>query len=363
MSRSTGLDPQDGHPHAEDHEHGHAHEHGHDHAYEHDHGHVHEHEHEHGGGLWERLRHVVVPHSHDPADSFDSALESSARGVRAVKISLIGLGVTAVLQLLVFAISGSVALLADTIHNFSDALTAVPLWIAFVVGRRATTRRYTHGYGRGEDLAGLFVLAMIALSAIIAGWEAVDRLLHPAPVHNLGWVALAGFLGFLGNEAVAVFRIREGRAIGSAALVADGQHARTDGLTSLAVVLGAGGVAIGWGWADPVVGLAITLAILLVLRAAARDVFRRLMDGVEPELVDAAEAALTGVPGVLGVQDLRMRWVGHEVHAEAAVHVGPGGTFAAADAVAREAEQRLLLSVPRLRRAVVRPKPRVTAAS
>jgi cation diffusion facilitator family transporter len=171
---------------------------------------------------------VFAPHSHDSADAVDSALESSAQGLRAVKISLIALGVV--------ALSGSVALLADTIHNFSDALTAVPLWIAFVLARRRPSRRYTYGFGRVEDLAGLFVVAMIALSAGIAGWEAVDRLIHPAPVRDLGLVAMAGVIGFAGNELVAAYRIRVGNRIGSAALVADGLHARTDGLTSLAVV-------------------------------------------------------------------------------------------------------------------------------
>ncbi|GAA2025563.1 cation diffusion facilitator family transporter [Terrabacter terrae] len=261
------------------------------------------------------------------------------------------------LQLLVVLISGSVALLADTIHNFSDALTAIPLWIAFVLGRRAATRRYTHGFGRAEDLAGLFVVAMIALSAVVAGWEAIDRLLNPAPVHNLGWVAAAGLVGFLGNEAVAVFRIREGQAIGSAALVADGHHARTDGLTSLAVLVGAGGVALGWNWADPVIGLLITVAILLVLRTATRDVFRRLLDGIEPALVRSAEEAVADVPGVLAVDDVRMRWVGHEVHAEAVVDLASDLTFEAAHAITRDAEQRLRADIPRLTRAVVRPRP------
>ena len=213
------------------------------------------------------------------------------------KISLVGLGVTAVLQLIVVLASGSVALLADTIHNFSDALTAIPLWIAFVIGRRATTRRYTHGYGRAEDLAGLFVARddrPVRRGRRLGGHRPAPR---PGARHNLGWVAVAGFVGFLGNEAVAVFRIREGRAIGSAALVADGHHARTDGLTSLAVVVGAGGVALGWGWADPVVGLLITVAILLVLRTATRDVFRRLMDGIEPDLVEAARDRARRGPG------------------------------------------------------------------
>ena len=196
-------------------------------------------------------------------------------------------------------------MLADTIHNFSDALTAIPLWIAFALGTKAATRRYTYGYGRAEDLAGLFVIAMIALSAIIAGVESVRRLIHPVPIQHVGWVAAAGLVGFIGNELVAIYRIRVGRQIGSVALVADGLHARTDGFTSLAVLLGAGGVALGFPLADPIIGLLITVAILAVLRTAVRDVFRRLMDGVDPTLVDAAEAALAAEPGVTAVRSVQ----------------------------------------------------------
>lgn len=346
-----------GHEQGHDHAHDHTHDHTDDHGHAHDHAHDHTDDHDHAHGLWGRLRHAVTPHSHDAADSIDSALETSARGIRAVKISLVVLGVTALAQLVVVYVSGSVALLADTIHNFSDALTAVPLWIAFALGRRAATRRYTYGYGRAEDLAGLFVIAMIALSAVLAGWEAVDRLLHPAPVANLGWVALAGLVGFIGNETVAVFRIREGRAIGSAALVADGHHARTDGFTSLAVLVGSGGVALGWGWADPVVGLAITVAIALVLRTAARDVLRRLMDGVDPGLVEAAESTLAEVPGVTAVRSVRMRWIGHEIHAEAELDVHAATSLVDAHAVAHRAEADLVRTTPRLTRAVVHAYP------
>jgi len=327
------------------------------HGHEHPHDHPHDHGHEHKSGPWASLTHAFRPHSHDAADSIDSALESSARGIRAVKISLVLLGITAAAQLVIVYFSGSVALLADTIHNFSDALTAVPLWIAFVLGRRAATKRYTYGYGRAEDLAGLFVIAMIALSAVIAGWEALDRLLNPAPVQNLGWVALAGFLGFLGNEAVALFRIREGKAIGSAALVADGYHARTDGFTSLAVLVGAGGVAIGWNWADPVVGLVITVAIVMVLRTAARDVFRRLMDGVDPEMVEAAEATLAAVPGITAVRSVRMRWIGHQIHAEAELDVDATTSLVDAHDLAHRAEAELVSTTPKLTAAVVHAYP------
>jgi len=195
---------------------------------------------------------LFAPHSHDVADSVDGALESSAAGIRAVKISLMVLGLTALVQFAIVVVSGSIALAADTIHNFTDALTAVPLWIAFALGTRAATRRYTYGYGRAEDLAGLFVVAMIAMSAVIAGYQAVLRLIHPQPIDHVGWVAAAGLVGFVGNEWVAIYRIRVGRRIGSAALVADGLHARTDGFTSLAVVIrpGVSGEFFRWeGWA------------------------------------------------------------------------------------------------------------------
>lgn len=315
------------------------------------------HHHHHRSSAIGALREVFVPHSHDAADSIDDALEASAVGIRAVAISLVVLGCTAVLQLVIVVASGSVALAADTVHNFSDALTAVPLWIAFALGRKAATRRYTYGFGRAEDLAGLFVVAMIALSALIAGYEAVRRLLDPVPLDHLGWVAAAGLIGFLGNETVALYRIRVGRRIGSAALVADGLHARTDGFTSLAVLLGAGGVALGFPLADPIVGLLITIAILAVLRTAAREVLRRLMDAVEPELVTAAERALSAEPGVQGVRSLRMRWIGHRLHADVELDVAPTITLADAHHVAHEAQHTLTHVVPKLDTAVVHAYP------
>lgn len=266
---------------------------------------------------------LFVPHSHDAADSIDDALEASEAGVRAVKLSLLLLGATAALQLVVVVISGSVALLADTIHNFSDALTAVPLWIAFVLGRRTASRRYTYGFGRAEDLAGLFIVAMIALSAVVAGVEAVRRFFEPQPVTNLGWVLAAGLIGFAGNELVAVYRIRVGRQIGSAALVADGVHARTDGFTSLAVVLGVVGIWLGFPLADPLVALLISIAIFVLLYGTARDIGRRLLDGVDPSLVATAEETIAAVPGIAAVNETRMRWIGHRLDIEATVSTDP----------------------------------------
>jgi len=284
-------------------------------------------------------------------------MEASAEGMRALWMSLAVLAGTAVLQAAVVAVSGSVALLGDTLHNAADALTAVPLAIAFVVGRRPPTRRYTYGYGRAEDLAGVVIVVVIAASSALAGYAAVTRLSHPHPVSNLMAVAIAAVIGFAGNELVARYRIRVGRKIGSAALVADGLHARTDGFTSLAVLLGVGGAAAGWDWADPVVGLVITVAILAVLRQAAREIYRRLMDAVDPALVDAVEDSLRATPGVLGVGQVRLRWIGHQLRAECEVVVDARASAIAAHQVAVAAEHGLLHTLPRLAAALVHADP------
>ncbi|MGW1256509.1 cation diffusion facilitator family transporter [Streptomyces sp. NPDC002513] len=334
-----------------------AHEHGGAPGHSHSHDDAHARHHEHSHGPLPRLRHLLTPHSHETADQLDAALESSARGMRALWVSLFVLGGTALAQAVVVVISGSVALLGDTVHNAADALTAVPLGIAFVLGRRAATRRFTYGYGRAEDLAGIVIVLTIAASASFAAWSAVERLMDPRPMEHIPAVAGAAVIGFAGNEWVARHRIRVGRAIGSAALVADGLHARTDGFTSLAVLAGAGGAALGWHLADPVVGLAITAAIVLVLRDAAREVFRRLLDAVDPALVDRAERALRRVPGVLGVGELRLRWIGHRLRAEVAVVVDGEVSVRRAHDIAVAAEHALLHAVPRLTAALVHADP------
>ncbi|HEX8131850.1 MAG TPA: cation diffusion facilitator family transporter, partial [Actinomycetes bacterium] len=234
---------------------------------------------------------------------------------------------------------------------------AVPLWIAFVVGRRAADRRYTYGYGRAEDLAGILVVGFVAASSALAGYQAVRRLLHPSDVHALGLVAAAAVAGFAGNELVARYRIRVGREIGSAALVADGLHARTDALTSLSVLLGAGGVALGFRQADPIVGLGITVAILVVLRDAGREVYRRLMDAVDPALVDQVDEVLRATPGVLGLGQVRLRWIGHALRAECQVVVAAELSVVQGHRVAEEAEHRLLHQIPRLTAALVHADP------
>jgi cation diffusion facilitator family transporter len=344
---------------------GHRHQAGHDHEAGHGHqaGRQAGHQHSREPGRLGQLRHLVQPHSHEAADKVDPAMEASAEGMRALWISLAVLGGTALIQAAVVAVSGSVALLGDTLHNAADALTVVPLGIAFLAARRRPNRRYTYGYGRAEDLAGVVIVLIIAASSALAAYEAVTRLAHPRPVSNLVAVAVAALIGFTGNELVARYRIRVGRRIGSAALVADGLHARTDGFTSLAVLLGAGGVAIGWDWADPMVGLVITVAILAVLRGAAREIYRRLMDAVDPALVDQAEQALGSTPGVLGAGQVRLRWIGHELRAECEVTVDAGASAVEAHQVAVAAEHSLLHALPRLTAALVHADPQPEAGT
>ena len=337
--------------------HGPAHDHGHDDDQAGGHEHDQAGGHEHAAGLLGRLKEFLAPHSHDAADSVDSALETSARGTRALVISLAVLGATALLQGLVVLYTGSVALLGDTLHNLADALTAVPLAIAFSIGRRPSNRRYTYGYGRAEDLAGIAVVVFILASSALAAYEAIQRLLHPHPVDHLLAVGLAGLLGFAGNELVARYRIKIGREIGSAALVADGLHARTDGFTSLAVVVGAVGVGLGWTQADPIVGLLITVAILSVLRDAARQVYRRLMDAVDESLVDEVEQVLRATEGVREVGEVRVRWIGHALRAEAEVVVAPDLSLAEGHRIAVEAEHQLLHEVKRLTAAFIHADP------
>jgi cation diffusion facilitator family transporter len=349
MSTPAGHDHPHPHPHPHDQGDGHRHdghghgEHGHDHTDHGEHGHSPDH-----GGWLSAITHFFKPHSHDAADSIDDALEGSAEGIRAVKISLLGLGITAMLQLVIVFFSGSVSLFADTIHNFADASTAIPLWLAFSLGRRAANRRYTYGYGRAEDLAGVFVVLMIMASAALAGWESIQRLLRPEPIQHLSWVALAGLLGFIGNELVAQYRIRAGHRIGSAALVADGYHARTDGFTSLAVLLGAGGVWLGFPQADPLVGLAITVAILLVLKDAAVQIWHRMMDAVDPALIERAEKAALKDEGVQEVSQLRARWIGHSIVADALIVADCKLTLSEAHAVAERARHEMLHALPKL---------------
>jgi cation diffusion facilitator family transporter len=332
--------------------------HRHDHAEAHNHedeqGHDHKHAH---SGLIGTLRGFVAPHSHDAKDSLDQALEGSRDGIRAVAISLVILLVTAGIQALVVVASGSVALLGDTLHNAADALTAVPLWLAFRLGRRAPTSRFTYGYGKAEDVAGVAVLALIFGSAVFAGYEAIDRLIHPQKITDLGIVMVAAVVGAVGNEVVAQYRIRVGRRIGSAALEADGIHARTDGVTSLLVLIGAIAVALGAQWADAVVGLVITAAILIVGYQAARSVGQRLLDAVDPAIVTRISEIVTAVDGVVAVTEVRARWMGHRLLAQVRLSVDGSLSVTEAHAIAEVAHHELLHHISNLSDAIIHVDP------
>lgn len=259
---------------------------------------------------------LLQPHAHDHSlAALDPAL-ATERGIWALKISLAALLATALFQAAVVAISGSVALLADTLHNFSDALSSIPLWLAFVLARRARDRRFTYGYGRAEDLAGMLIVLMLFGSALVVFYESLLKIINPQPVSSLGWVAVAALIGFFGNELVALFRIRVGRQIGSAALVADGMHARTDGLTSLGVLVGAIGVWLGFPLADPLIGFVIGAAILGIVWSAGREMWLRVMDATDPALTDQMESAARSVAGVMDVHHIALRWLGHRQQGE-----------------------------------------------
>jgi cation diffusion facilitator family transporter len=332
-----------------------AHEH--DHADDHEHDHEHDHADDHAVGNARRHGHGGHDHDHEHFGPVDAGMMATREGVRATWISLAALGVTAVLQMAVVGLSGSVALLADTLHNVTDALTAIPLLIAFRLGRRPPTRRYPYGYHRAEDVAGLVIVAMILLSAILAGAEAIRRLAHPEPIEAVGWVLAAGVIGFAGNEAVAWYRTRVGRRIGSAALVADGQHARADGLTSLGVVLSALGALAGIDRADAVVGIAITAAIVITLVRAARAILHRALDGTDEATIALIEAVGASVTGVEHVTDARARWSGHRLLAELCVIVEPTLSVSDGHRIADDVRDALLHDVPRLADATVHVDP------
>ena len=293
----------------------------HDHGaagHDHDHGHVHDQGH--GSGILAWFKHTFA-HSHDIHEKVDDVMESHERGFWATKWALVSLGLTSLIQIIIVWFSGSTALFADTIHNLGDGANSIPLLIAFAFQRRGRSRRFTYGYGRSEDLAGIVIVVSIAVSAAVAGYESIRKIIDPRPVEYLWWVMLAAIAGFIGNEVVAILQIRTGRQIGSAALIADGQHARIDGFTSLAVLIAVGGVALGVPILDPVIGLLITATILFILKDAGTAVFRRLLDGIEPEILAKVERAPLHVAGVQEVHEARARWLGHKVHADLHVTV------------------------------------------
>ncbi len=341
--------------------------HHHDHA-DHAHGHEHDHHHHHQEpeGLWGWLAAVFHlgghDHSHAPQKLIaDTAFANNKKGIRTIWIALGLLALTTVIQILIFLISSSVALLADTVHNLGDALNSLPLLIAFYLARRLPTKRYTYGFHRAEDVAGVVIVLSIAFSAGFVFWESIQKFINFEPITNLGAVAVAAIVGFIGNEAVAMLQIRVGREIGSAALVTDGLHARTDGLTSLAVLIAAGGTWLGFPLVDPIIGLLIGVAIVFITRDAIKSVWYRLMDAVEPDLYDQANDILQQQAGthddLKEIRRLRMRWMGHRLHAELYIAVSPDLTTDRSHHLAEDVRHNLFHKMPLLSEAIVHVEP------
>lgn len=308
-------------------------------------------------------------HHHDPAHAHDHAgydhnhgtldpsLFASEKGIWAVTWSLLILLITTVLQATVVTFTSSAALLADTIHNFADAATAVPLWVAFAMARKPPTKRFSYGYGRVEDLAGIIIVFIMLVSGVLAAYTSISRLFQPQEIHQLFAVAAASLLGFTGNELVARFRLRVGKEIGSAALVADGYHARTDAFTSLGVLLGAVGVWLGYPQADPVVGLVITFVIFKIVWESGKSLFTRLLDGIDPEVIDEVTHSAQHVPEVLEVTEVRVRWIGHRLLADVNIAIESNLSVEQGHEIAREVRHQLLHHLPYLANATIHVDP------
>lgn len=308
---------------------------GHDHE---EHSHEHEEKHEHAHGI------------------IDPSL-TSGKGLWAVKWSSIILFLGAIFQLFVVLLSGSVSLLSDTLHNFGDAATAIPLGAAFIIGRRKPTKRFTYGYGRVEDIAGIIIIVFMLTSALYALYVSIQRIIHPQIVGHLWVVALASLVGFAINEGAAIFRIRIGKQIHSQALIADGYHARTDGWSSLTVLFGAIGLSLGFHLADPLVGILISVVILKTTWSSAKEVFTRALDGIDPEVLDEIKHIASHTKGVEEVSETRVRWIGHKIHAELNVAVDPKLSVEQGHEIANSISHDLLHELPYLSNASIHVDP------
>ena len=301
-----------------------------------------EHRHDHaddaGHDVHERRRgHAHAHHDH----SLAAAGGGGAGALRVVVISSLLLAAVAAAELVAAALTNSAGVLADGLHNLGDVGTTVALAIAFILSRRAPTRRFPYGYHRVEDLAGLVVLALIVGSAVASGVTAVEHLIHRPPLTSPVLALLVAAFGFVGNEAAAQYKIRAGTRLRSLALVADGKHSRTDGIASLGAVVGVAGAALGAPVLDPVAGLVITLIIAVVAWETTRTLTGRLLDEADASLVATIEEVAATTDGVLGVSDTRARWMGRRVLAELTLEVAPETTLALAHALGEEVRHRL----------------------
>lgn len=295
-----------------------------EHAHEHD-----EHEHEHGKG-----------HGHEHG-KVDADLYGNRAGLRAVQIATAGMFIVAAIQFTIAGIGGSAGLFADALHNLGDVFTTIALWIAFVISSRTANQRYTYGYYRAEDLAGIFIVLVIIGSAVAGAVESILKLASGNVPSQIYWSMAAALIGVVGNELLAQYKIAVGKRINSVPLVADGQHSRIDGLTSLAAFLGLLGVKLGFPLADPIAGLLITVVIITVVYSTSRSVLQRLLDAVDPHIVPSIIESAKSIAGVEAVTDVRARWVGHTLHVVMNIEVNAELTLAKAHAIAEEVRHRL----------------------
>ncbi|WP_343571292.1 cation diffusion facilitator family transporter [Mycobacterium sp.] len=288
----------------------------------------------------------------DPATSFPLPVTTDDAGERrqanrAVGISALVLALTGLIELVIAVVSGSVALLGDALHNLSDVSTSALVFVGFRASRRLPTERYTYGYERAEDLAGIGVALVIWSSAIVAGQESVEKLINHGSTGHVGWGIAAAAVGIAGNQLVARYKLTVGRRIRSATVVADAKHSRLDALSSAGAMLGLIAVALGWTWADAVAGIVVTGFICHVGWEVTADIAHRLLDGVDPEIITTAEFAALEVAGVQHAH-ARARWTGRTLRVEVEGFLDSETSLAAADEIGRGVCAILTSRIPEL---------------
>jgi len=320
----------------------HVHEHN---EHDHDQGHNHD-EHEHG----------QKGHGHEHG-KVDADLYGNRAGLRAVQISTAGMLLVSVIQFAIAWVGGSAGLFADALHNFGDVFTTIALWIAFVISNRAANQRYTYGYYRSEDLAGIFIVLVIIASATVSAVESIQKLKSGNVPTQIYLSMAAALVGVAGNELLAQYKISVGKRINSVSLIADGHHSRIDGLTSLAAFIGLVGVLLGFPKADPIAGIVITIVIVAVVFSTSRSVLQRLLDAVDPHIVPSIITLASSVPGVEQVTDVRARWVGHTLHVVMNIEVNAELTLSKAHGIAEEVRHRLFHDIKGLSEVLIHTDP------
>ncbi len=312
-----------------------------------------EHNHDHGHGEPDHDEHG---HGHEHG-KVDADLYGNRAGLRAIQISTAGMFLVSAIQFAIAWIGGSAGLFADALHNFGDVFTTIALWIAFVISNRAANQRYTYGYYRAEDLAGIFIVLVIIASATASAVESMQKLTSGNIPTQIYLSMVAALIGVAGNELLAQYKISVGKRINSVSLIADGHHSRIDGLTSLAAFVGLVGVKLGFPKADPIAGIVITLVIVTVVYSTSRSVLQRLLDAVDPHIIPSIITAAQANPGVEAVTDVRARWVGHTLHVVLNIEVDAELTLSKAHAIAEEVRHRLFHDIKGVSEVVIHTDP------